>query len=205
MRRITVVFAIAAVTLRTLVGCAGQADPPGVETTGNGGTATVSGDSPAPAAAPGAGGSVAPAGGEAGGAAGMAAGMAGTPGSAGADAVQGSDAGDDDGASGMAGASAMAGSGGAAGSGAQAGTGGAAGMSGAAGTTGAAGAAGSAPAPMPLYLPSPNNPAECPAVAPENPVGDCLGLPVYLVCEYGDDVYWYVCTCDWYHWLCAGT
>jgi len=49
-------------------------------------------------------------------------------------------------------------------------------------------------------VPSPNNPAECPATAPENPVGDCLGLPVYLECSYGT----YYCVCDWFHWLCAG-
>lgn len=49
-------------------------------------------------------------------------------------------------------------------------------------------------------IPSPNNPAECPAVAPENPIGDCLGLPVYVECNYGT----YTCICDWYHWLCAG-
>lgn len=49
-------------------------------------------------------------------------------------------------------------------------------------------------------IPSPNNPAECPAEAPENPVGDCLGLPIYLECNYGT----YFCVCDWYHWLCAG-
>ena len=61
------------------------------------------------------------------------------------------------------------------------------------------------PMPLPDYASSPNNPPECPAVAPADPVGDCLGLPVYLTCEYGDDTYWYVCTCDWYHWLCAGT
>ena len=48
--------------------------------------------------------------------------------------------------------------------------------------------------------PAPDNPAECPAVAPENPVGDCLGLPIYVVCNYGT----YSCTCDWYHWLCFG-
>jgi hypothetical protein len=49
-------------------------------------------------------------------------------------------------------------------------------------------------------VPSPDNPAECPATAPENPVGDCLGLPVYLECNYGT----YYCVCDWFHWLCAG-
>lgn len=49
-------------------------------------------------------------------------------------------------------------------------------------------------------VPSPSNPAECPAVAPENPIGDCLGLPIYVECNYGT----YTCICDWYHWLCAG-
>lgn len=49
-------------------------------------------------------------------------------------------------------------------------------------------------------VPSPDNPAECPATAPENPIGDCLGLPIYLECNYGT----YFCVCDWYHWLCAG-
>ena len=49
-------------------------------------------------------------------------------------------------------------------------------------------------------IPSPSNPAECPATAPEDPIGDCLGLPVYLECNYGT----YFCVCDWYHWLCAG-
>ena len=51
-----------------------------------------------------------------------------------------------------------------------------------------------------MRVPSPDNPAECPATAPENPIGDCLGLPVYLECTYGT----YFCVCDWYHWLCAG-
>jgi hypothetical protein len=101
-------------------------------------------------------------------------------------------------------------SGAAAGSGAAAASG-AGGVSGAAAGSGAGGASGAAgsDAPttqgMPKYEPSPNNPMECPAIAPENPVGDCLGLPIYLNCEYGDDTYWYVCVCDWYHWLCAGT
>jgi hypothetical protein len=49
-------------------------------------------------------------------------------------------------------------------------------------------------------VPAADNPAECPAVAPENPVGDCLGLPIYVECRYGT----YTCVCDWYHWLCAG-
>jgi hypothetical protein len=49
---------------------------------------------------------------------------------------------------------------------------------------------------------SPDNPPECPDVAPENPVGDCLGLPVYLGCQWGNDERTYTCICDWYHWLC---
>jgi hypothetical protein len=52
----------------------------------------------------------------------------------------------------------------------------------------------------PDRTPSPDNPAECPDVAPDNPFGDCLGLPVYVVCTYGT----YTCICDWYHWMCAG-
>jgi hypothetical protein len=51
--------------------------------------------------------------------------------------------------------------------------------------------------------PSPDNPPECPAVAPENPVGDCLGLPVYLSCSWSDGTRTYSCVCDWYHWLCV--
>ena len=113
-----------------------------------------------------------------------------------------------------AGATASAKPAGAGGTSGAAGASAAAGASGAAGASAAAGAAspsaeGGSSAPdstsEPKYAPSPNNPAECPAVAPENPVGDCLGLPIYLNCEYGDDMYWYVCTCDWYHWLCVGT
>jgi hypothetical protein len=46
----------------------------------------------------------------------------------------------------------------------------------------------------------PNNPPECPAQAPENPIGDCAGLPIYVECKYGT----YHCVCDWIHWLCAG-
>ena len=52
----------------------------------------------------------------------------------------------------------------------------------------------------PDYTPSPDNPPECPKEAPENPIGDCAGLPVYLECVYGT----YYCLCDWVHWLCAG-
>lgn len=56
------------------------------------------------------------------------------------------------------------------------------------------------PTPPSERKPDPNNPPECPAVAPENPVGDCAGLPIYVNCKYGT----YNCICDWYHWLCAG-
>jgi len=60
------------------------------------------------------------------------------------------------------------------------------------------------PAPDPFApgdrTPDPNNIPECPKVAPENPIGDCLGIPVYAVCSYTT----YTCICDWYHWLCAG-
>jgi PPE-repeat protein len=81
--------------------------------------------------------------------------------------------------------------------------------SGSAGTGSAGtGAAGTGLAPLPTAgtgatpdrTPAADNPAECPDVAPDNPVGDCLGLPVYVQCKYGT----YVCVCDWYHWLCAG-
>ncbi len=110
------------------------------------------------------------------------------------------------GTGGASGAGAASGTGGTPGADGASGTSGRGSTSGASGASGAAGASGTAGAmPEPAYAPSPDNPAECPAVAPENPVGDCLGLPVYLVCEYGDDTYWYVCTCDWFHWLCAGT
>lgn len=47
--------------------------------------------------------------------------------------------------------------------------------------------------------PDPGNAAECPALSPENPVGDCLGLPIYLTCGYKN----WDCVCDWYHWLCV--
>jgi hypothetical protein len=48
--------------------------------------------------------------------------------------------------------------------------------------------------------PSPDNPPECPDVAPADPFGSCVGLPVYVTCEYGS----YSCICDWVHWICAG-
>lgn len=46
--------------------------------------------------------------------------------------------------------------------------------------------------------PDPNNPPECPKHAPDNPVGSCIGLPIYVTCGYTS----YHCICDWYHWLC---
>ncbi|HMI94307.1 MAG TPA: hypothetical protein VK509_23205 [Polyangiales bacterium] len=104
------------------------------------------------------------------------------------------------------GTSRPAGEGGASGGAGASGEGGTSGKSDAgAGAGGEPDMAGTMAPPTADYAPSPDNPAECPAVAPENPVGDCLGMPIYLVCEYGDDSFWYVCTCDWYHWLCAGT
>jgi hypothetical protein len=48
--------------------------------------------------------------------------------------------------------------------------------------------------------PAPDNPAECPSEAPADPLGPCLGLPVYLECNYGS----YFCICDWFHWICVG-
>lgn len=45
---------------------------------------------------------------------------------------------------------------------------------------------------------SPDNPMECPPEAPENPIGSCLGVPVYATCTYGT----YACICDWFHWIC---
>ena len=64
-------------------------------------------------------------------------------------------------------------------------------------------------APPPLFpppsapadrIPSPDNPVECPDVAPADPWGPCAGLPVYLTCDYGS----YHCVCDWIHWICVG-
>ena len=55
----------------------------------------------------------------------------------------------------------------------------------------------------PTLLPKADNPKECPSLAPPNPVGDCLGLPIYVICGYGKEGgAQYTCTCDWYHWLC---
>jgi hypothetical protein len=54
-----------------------------------------------------------------------------------------------------------------------------------------------------MLPPKADNPKECPSLAPPNPVGDCLGLPIYVICGYGSQGgAQYTCTCDWYHWLC---
>ena len=53
--------------------------------------------------------------------------------------------------------------------------------------------------------PSPNNIPECPATAPENPWGPCVGVPVYAVCDYGTaPAPYYTCICDWIHWIGIG-
>jgi len=62
---------------------------------------------------------------------------------------------------------------------------------------------GDAGSPLDIFAPgdrTPNkdNPKECPAVAPENPIGDCIGVGIYVTCGYTT----YNCICDWYHWLC---
>jgi hypothetical protein len=51
--------------------------------------------------------------------------------------------------------------------------------------------------------PLPDNVPECPPTAPENPVGLCIGVPIYAFCGYTDGVNNYNCICDWYHWLCS--
>lgn len=48
--------------------------------------------------------------------------------------------------------------------------------------------------------PDPSNVPECPKAAPENPIGSCIGVPIYALCSYGGGKY--NCVCDWYHWLC---
>ena len=67
---------------------------------------------------------------------------------------------------------------------------------------GSAGAPGDAGDFIPGFKPVPANPKECPPGAPANPIGLCLGLPIYLACNYTDGVRNYGCVCDWYHWLC---
>lgn len=55
----------------------------------------------------------------------------------------------------------------------------------------------------PNLPPKADNPKECPSLAPPNPVGSCLGLPIYVGCGYGKAGGPQLsCTCDWYHWLC---
>jgi hypothetical protein len=66
----------------------------------------------------------------------------------------------------------------------------------------AGGAGGAAADVLPGFTPLPNNPKECPAGAPANPVGPCLGLPIYVGCNYTNGQRQYSCVCDWYHWLC---
>jgi hypothetical protein len=51
---------------------------------------------------------------------------------------------------------------------------------------------------VPGRAPDPSNIPECPATAPENPVGSCIGVPIYATCGYSG----YNCICDWYHWIC---
>jgi hypothetical protein len=51
------------------------------------------------------------------------------------------------------------------------------------------------------YKPAADNPDECPAEAPENPLGPCIGQSIYVVCNYGAT---YSCVCDWVHWICIG-
>lgn len=51
---------------------------------------------------------------------------------------------------------------------------------------------------VPGREPDPANPKECPQHAPENPIGSCIGVPVYAVCSYTT----YNCICDWIHWIC---
>jgi hypothetical protein len=56
----------------------------------------------------------------------------------------------------------------------------------------------------PALPPKKDNPPECPSLAPPNPAGNCLGLPIYVLCGYGKEGgQQYSCTCDWYHWLCV--
>lgn len=57
------------------------------------------------------------------------------------------------------------------------------------------------PPPDPDRTPSVDNIAECPDVAPADPWGPCIGVPVYATCKYGTT---YSCLCDWIHWICVG-
>jgi hypothetical protein len=51
---------------------------------------------------------------------------------------------------------------------------------------------------VPGREPDPNNLKECPKHAPENPIGSCIGVPIYGTCSYTT----YHCICDWIHWIC---
>jgi len=143
-----------------------------------------------------------------GGSSGLGSGFGGTSGTGGAGGALGS------GPQGTGGGAGFGGTGGSSGSAGQAtgGTGGACfpfpcpsgGAAGAAGTAGTAGTSADAGADsLPGFTPAADNPKECPAGAPANPVGSCLGLPIYVRCVYTNGARTYTCVCDWYHWLCA--
>ena len=115
-----------------------------------------------------------------------------------------------------AGRAATGGSGGSTGDGGPSGAGGSDGAGGAAcvfpfpcgaggvpagGAPGVAGAAGMGGL-FENFSPSPDNIPECPAEAPENPWGPCVGVPVYATCNYTDGTRTYGCICDWIHWIC---
>lgn len=51
---------------------------------------------------------------------------------------------------------------------------------------------------VPGREPDASNIPECPKHAPENPIGSCIGVPIYATCGYSG----YNCICDWYHWIC---
>ncbi|HMJ16364.1 MAG TPA: hypothetical protein VK524_33350 [Polyangiaceae bacterium] len=54
----------------------------------------------------------------------------------------------------------------------------------------------------PGFTPVATNPKECPPGAPANPIGPCVGLPIYVACNYTNGSVNYGCICDWVHWLC---
>ncbi len=51
---------------------------------------------------------------------------------------------------------------------------------------------------VPGREPDATNIPECPKHAPENPIGSCIGVPIYATCGYSG----YNCICDWIHWIC---
>ena len=55
---------------------------------------------------------------------------------------------------------------------------------------------------LPGFTALPSNPATCPTGAPANPIGPCVGVPVYTTCAYTNGARQYTCICDWVHWLC---